>query len=185
MAVKLRLQRHGKKGKPFYWIVAADSRSKRDGRFLEKIGTYNPNLNPAEIKLQQNDAIKWLENGAQPTNTVRSILSYQGVLLRLHLKKGVGKGALTLEQAEEKFEFWNKEKQDKIQRNKERLTKVKQEQTEAIIQKEKSALKEKLDSQEAEVEAKNEEDRSKDSDQTKEEKKVSSKNLESNPSKDE
>ncbi len=155
MAVKLRLQRHGKKGVPFYWIVVADARSKRDGRFIEKIGTYNPNLNPVEIKLQHDDAIKWLEHGAQPTNTVRSILSYKGVLLKLHLKKGVDKGVLTLEQAKEKFEFWNTEKQDKIQRKKERLAKEKQEHSETTVQKEKSAIEEKINSQDTEEKVEN------------------------------
>ena len=80
MPVKLRLQRHGKKGKPFYWIVAADTRSKRDGRFLEKLGTYNPNSNPAQIELNVQSAVQWLQNGAQPTDTARAILSHQGVL---------------------------------------------------------------------------------------------------------
>ena len=85
MATKIRLARHGKKGKPFYWIVATDSRSKRDGRFLEKLGTYNPNTNPAQIDLNVDGAVKWLENGAQPTDTTRAILSHEGVLLKKHL----------------------------------------------------------------------------------------------------
>ena len=84
MAVKLRLQRHGKKGKPFYWIVAADARAKRDGKFLEKLGTYNPNVNPAIIDLNVDGTVKWLQNGAQPTDTARAILSYKGVLLKNH-----------------------------------------------------------------------------------------------------
>ena len=82
MPVKLRLQRHGKKGKPFYWIVAADTRSKRDGRFLEKLGSYNPNVNPAQIEINVDSAVRWLENGAQPTDTTRAILSHEGVLLK-------------------------------------------------------------------------------------------------------
>ena len=114
MPVKLRLQRHGKKGKPFYWIVAADSRSKRDGRFLEKLGTYNPNTNPAQIDLNVDGAVQWLEKGAQPTDTTRAILSHEGVLLKKHLAGGVKKGALTEEQAEEKFQAWVTEKQAKI-----------------------------------------------------------------------
>ena len=85
MAVKIRLQRHGKKGKPFYWVVAADARSKRDGRYLQKLGTYNPNTNPATIELKTDDCIKWLQNGAQPTNTARTILSYKGVLSLIHI----------------------------------------------------------------------------------------------------
>ena len=108
-----------------------------------------------EIKLQHDDAIKWLEHGAQPTNTVRSILSYKGVLLKLHLKKGVDKGVLTLEQAKEKFEFWNTEKQDKIQRKKERLAKEKQEHSETTVQKEKSAIEEKINSQDTEEKVEN------------------------------
>ena len=106
MPVKIRLQRHGKKGKPFYWIVAADARSKRDGKYLEKLGTYNPNVNPAEINIDMDGAVKWLHNGAQPTNTARAILSYKGVLLKKHLAGGVKKGAFTEEQAEEKFNAW-------------------------------------------------------------------------------
>ncbi|MBS9766376.1 MAG: 30S ribosomal protein S16 [Flavobacteriaceae bacterium] len=114
MPVKIRLQRHGKKGKPFYWIVAADSRVKRDGKFLEKLGTYNPNTNPATIDLDIDGSVKWLHNGAQPTDTARAILSYKGVLLKKHLQGGVKKGALTEEQAEEKFNAWVAEKEAKI-----------------------------------------------------------------------
>ncbi|AUC13998.1 30S ribosomal protein S16 [Tenacibaculum sp. SZ-18] len=114
MPVKIRLQRHGKKGKPFYWVVAADSRAKRDGRFLEKIGTYNPNTNPATIDLNVDSAVKWLENGAQPTDTARALLSYKGALLKHHLAGGVRKGALTEEQAEAKFNAWLEEKAAKV-----------------------------------------------------------------------
>ncbi|KAB1153961.1 MULTISPECIES: 30S ribosomal protein S16 [Tenacibaculum] len=114
MPVKIRLQRHGKKGKPFYWVVAADSRAKRDGRFLEKIGTYNPNTNPATIDLDVDGAVKWLQNGAQPTDTARAILSYKGALLKNHLAGGVRKGALTEEQAEAKFNAWLEEKAGKV-----------------------------------------------------------------------
>ena len=110
MPVKIRLQRHGKKGKPFYWIVAADSRAKRDGRFLEKLGTYNPNVNPAEINLNVDGAVQWLQNGAQPTDTARAILSYKGAMLKNHLMGGVTKGALTEEQAEAKFNAWLEDK---------------------------------------------------------------------------
>ena len=111
MSVKIRLQRHGKKGKPFFWIVAADARSKRDGKFLDKLGIYNPNTNPATIELDVDGAVKWLENGAQPTDTARAILSYKGVLLKKHLAGGVKKGALTEEEAEKKFEAWLEEKE--------------------------------------------------------------------------
>lgn len=114
MPVKIRLQRHGKKGKPFYWIVAADARSKRDGKYLDKIGTYNPNTNPATINLDVDGAVKWLENGAQPTDTARAILGYKGVMLKKHLKGGVKKGAFTEEQMEEKFNAWLSEKEAKI-----------------------------------------------------------------------
>jgi small subunit ribosomal protein S16 len=114
MPVKIRLQRHGKKGKPFYWIVAADSRAKRDGRFLEKLGTYNPNTNPATINLDVDGSVKWLENGAQPTDTARAILGYKGVMLKKHLNGGVAKGAFSQEEAEEKFNKWLEEKEAKI-----------------------------------------------------------------------
>ena len=110
MSVKIRLQRHGKKGKPFYWIVAADARSKRDGKFLEKLGTYNPNTNPATIDLDIDGSVNWLQNGAQPTDTARALLSYKGVLLKHHLAGGVRKGAFSQEEAETKFQAWLDEK---------------------------------------------------------------------------
>jgi small subunit ribosomal protein S16 len=125
MSVKIRLQRHGKKGKPFYWIVAADARSKRDGKFLEKIGTYNPNTNPATIDLNVDQAVTWLFNGAQPTDTARAILSYKGALLKHHLEGGVRKGALTPEQAEAKFNAWLDEKAGKVTAKKDGLAKTK------------------------------------------------------------
>jgi len=115
MPVKIRLQRHGKKGKPFYWVVAADARAKRDGRYLEKIGTYNPNTNPATVNLDVDAAVKWLENGAQPTDTARTLLSYRGALLKYHLQGGVRKGALTQEDADAKFEAWLEQKDVLIQ----------------------------------------------------------------------
>ncbi len=124
MAVKLRLQRHGKKGKPFYWIVAADARSKRDGKFLEKLGTYNPNTNPAQIDLNVDGAVKWLQNGAQPTDTARAILSYKGAMLKNHLAGGVKKGALTEEEAEKKFQAWLEEKAAKVDAKKDGLAKA-------------------------------------------------------------
>lgn len=125
MPVRIRLQRHGKKGKPFYWVVAADARAKRDGKFLEKIGTYNPITNPAQINLNVDLGVKWLNNGAQPTETARRILSHTGVLLKHHLDKGVKKGALTAEQAEQKFQNWLEEKQGKVVAKKDALTKAK------------------------------------------------------------
>lgn len=114
MSVKIRLQRHGKKGKPFYWIVAADARVKRDGRILEKLGTYDPNTNPATIDINVDNSITWLENGAQPTHTAKAILSYKGVLLKKHLAVGVKKGAFSEEEAEKRFEAWLQEKEEKI-----------------------------------------------------------------------
>ncbi|RXG31371.1 30S ribosomal protein S16 [Leeuwenhoekiella palythoae] len=124
MPVKIRLQRHGKKGKPFFWVVAADSRAKRDGKFLEKLGSYNPNTNPATIDLDVDSSVKWLQNGAQPTETAKRLLSYTGVLLKNHLAGGVRKGALTEEQAEEKFNAWVEEKASKVEAKKEGLTKA-------------------------------------------------------------
>ena len=125
MSVKIRLQRHGKKGKPFYWIVAADARSKRDGKYLEKLGIYNPNTNPAKIELDVDGAVTWLQNGAQPTDTARAILSYKGVMLKNHLAGGIKKGALTEEQATEKFEAWVKEKEAKVENKADSLAKAK------------------------------------------------------------
>ena len=127
MPVRIRLQRHGRKGKPFYWIVAADSRSKRDGKFLEKLGTYNPNTDPAQINLNVDSSVKWLQNGAQPSDTAKRILSYKGVLLKHHLLGGVSKGALTEEQVEEKFAAWLEEKEGKVASKKDTLTKAKEE----------------------------------------------------------
>ena len=114
MPVKIRLQRHGKKGKPLYWIVAADSRAKRDGKYLEKLGIYNPNTNPATIEVNVDNSVQWLQNGAQPTDTARAILSYKGVLMKHHLLGGVRKGALTEEQAEDKFNAWMAEKEKSV-----------------------------------------------------------------------
>ena len=124
MPVKIRLQRHGKKGKPLYWIVAADARATRDGKYLEKLGVYNPNTNPATIDLDVDGSVKWLQNGAQPTDTAKAILSYKGVMLKNHLAGGVKKGALTEEQAEEKFQAWLDEKAGKIDAKKVSLTKA-------------------------------------------------------------
>lgn len=114
MPTKIRLQRHGRKGRPFYHIVIADGRAPRDGRFIEKIGVYNPLTKPADIDLDFDRALQWLQNGAEPTDTVRAIFSFKGILYKFHLLKGVKKGALTLEQAEEKFTAWLEEKESKI-----------------------------------------------------------------------
>jgi len=118
--LKIRLQRHGKKGKPFYWIVAADSRAKRDGKYLEKIGTYDPLTNPATVELNFDSALKWLQNGAQPTDTARNLLSSKGVMLKKHLLVGVKKGALTEEEAEKKFNDWLEEKEAKLAERREK-----------------------------------------------------------------
>ena len=114
MPAKIRLQRHGKKGQPFYHIVVADSRSPRDGKFIEKIGTYNPLTNPAQINIKFDRALYWYSVGAQPTDTARSLLSKTGVMLKYHLMRGVQKGAMTEEQAEVKFQNWMKEKEAKL-----------------------------------------------------------------------
>ena len=110
MATKIRLQRHGRKGYAFYSIVIADVRAPRDGKFTEKIGTYNPNTNPATVDLNFERALHWVECGAQPTDTVRNILSEEGVLLMKHLKGGVRKGAFDEAAAQVKFEAWKQEK---------------------------------------------------------------------------
>ncbi len=124
MPVRIRLQRHGKKGKPFYWIVVADSRAKRDGRYLEKIGIYNPNTNPATVDLDIDEAVKWLGNGAQPSDTVRTLLSYRGAMMKHHLNGGVKKGAFSQEEADNRFKTWLEEKQNKIQAKTDELSKV-------------------------------------------------------------
>ncbi|MCQ2304723.1 MAG: 30S ribosomal protein S16 [Bacteroidales bacterium] len=113
MPAKIRLQRHGKKGQPFYHIVIADSRSPRDGKFIEKIGTYNPITDPAQINIKFDRALYWYSVGAVPTDTVRSLLSKVGVMMKYHLMRGVQKGAMTEEQAEVKFQNWMKEKEAK------------------------------------------------------------------------
>ncbi len=110
MATKIRLQRHGRKDYPFYHIVIADSRAPRDGKFIEKIGTYNPNTNPATIDLKFDRALYWLNTGAQPTDTTRNILSAEGVLMKKHLLGGVAKGAFSEADAEVKFQAWKDSK---------------------------------------------------------------------------
>jgi small subunit ribosomal protein S16 len=125
MPVKIRLQRHGKKGKPFYWIVAADARAKRDGKYLEKLGTYNPNTNPAQINLDVDGSVQWLQNGAQPTDTARAILSYKGVMMKNHLAGGVRKGALTQEQADAKYNVWLEGKGNAVEAKKATLADAK------------------------------------------------------------
>lgn len=115
MPVKIRLQRFGRKQRPYYHIVVADSRSKRDGKFIERIGDYNPLTVPATINLDVDKAFQWVMNGAQPTDTVRKVLTFKGVLYKKHLQRGVLKGALTQEEADKKFEDWKEAKLAKIQ----------------------------------------------------------------------
>ena len=115
MATKIRLARHGRKGSPFYHVVIADSRAPRDGRYIERIGSYNPMTNPATINLNFERALYWLNVGAQPTETVKRILSYEGVLLKKHLLGGVKKGAFDMAAADAKFETWQRDKLAKIQ----------------------------------------------------------------------
>ena len=114
MAVKIRLQRKGRKKRPFYHIVVADARAPRDGRFIEKLGVYNPMTSPATIDLDRDKAYDWLTKGAQPTDTVRAILRFKGVLYKKHLMRGVKKGALTVEEADAKYKEWIADKESKI-----------------------------------------------------------------------
>ncbi|MBS3738438.1 30S ribosomal protein S16 [Mesohalobacter halotolerans] len=137
MPLKIRLQRHGRKAKPFFWIVAADSRAKRDGKFIEKLGVYNPTTNPATIELDFDNSLKHLLNGAQPTDTARRILSYKGVLYKKHLLGGVAKGAFTEEEAEKKFEAWMKDKEGKIMDKATKIEKAKADAKAEALAKEK------------------------------------------------
>ena len=114
MSVKIRLARRGRKKQAIYDVVVADARAPRDGRFIEKIGTYNPNTNPASININNERALTWLLNGAQPTDTVKAMLSYRGIMLKKHLQIGVLKGAITQDQADAKFSAWLSEKDSKI-----------------------------------------------------------------------
>ena len=127
MATKIRLQRHGKKGKPFYYIIVADARAPRDGRFIERLGSYNPNTDPATIDINFEKTLDWVNNGAQPTDTCRAILSYKGVLYKKHLQGGLKKGALTEEQVETKFQEWVDQKDGKITGKKTDLVSAKDE----------------------------------------------------------
>ena len=123
MAVKIRLARRGRKKQAIYDIVVADARAPRDGRFIEKVGRYNPNTDPATIELAEDRALTWVMNGAQPTDTVRAILSYKGILMKKHLQVGVNKGAITQEEADKRFQAWIDDKQNKIQQKRDRLAK--------------------------------------------------------------
>ena len=155
MPVKIRLARHGKKGYAFYHIVVADSRAPRDGKFIEKIGTYNPNTNPATIDLNFDKALDWLQKGAQPTDTARAILSYKGVMYKKHLLGGVSKGAFDEAAADAKFDKWMQDKAGKISAKNEKISgdkakadknrladeqKVKEERAKAIAAKKSEAV---------------------------------------------
>ena len=133
MATKIRLQRFGKKGKPFFHVVVADSRSPRDGKFIERLGSYNPNTNPATIDINFDKTLDWVNKGAEPTDTCRAILSYKGILYKKHLQGGVKKGALTEDQAETKFNEWLSAKDNKIEGKKDSLTKSKDEVRKAAL----------------------------------------------------
>lgn len=121
MAVKMRLQRHGRKGYAFYHIVIADSRAPRDGKFIERIGSYNPNTNPATVDLKFDRALYWLSVGAQPTDTTRNILSNEGVLMMKHLQGGVKKGAFDEAEAEKRFNAWKAKKEKEVNKTKEQV----------------------------------------------------------------
>ncbi len=133
MATKIRLQRFGKKGKPFYHVVVADARAPRDGKFIERLGSYNPNTNPATIELNFDKAVNWVLNGAEPTDTARAILSYKGVLYKKHLEGGIRKGALTQEQADAKFATWLETKSGQIAGKSEGLATTKAEARKAAL----------------------------------------------------
>lgn len=165
MAVKLRLARHGRKSKPYYYIIASDSRTPRDGKFIERIGAYNPVTNPATIDLDFDKALDWMMKGAQPTETVRRILSYKGVLMKKHLLEGVKKGAFSEAEAEKKFKAWLEDKTSKISAQlsdisaKEREeakaklaveTKIKEERAQAIAKKYADAAAEAKEGEESE-----------------------------------
>ena len=170
MAVKIRLARRGRKKQAMYDVVVADARAPRDGRYIEKIGRYNPNTDPATIDLNEEKAFQWVMNGAQPTDTVRAMLSYRGIMLKKHLQIGVNKGAITQEEADKKFEAWLQDKESKIESKKDKLakdaaasakarkeaeTKVKEARAEAL--KKKNAVEEEAPAAEATEEPKAEE----------------------------
>ena len=163
MAVKIRLSRRGRKKLAIYDIVVADVRSPRDGRIIEKLGNYNPNTNPATIKLDQDKALDWVMKGAQPSETVRAILSYKGVMMKKHLQIGVIKGAIKQEDADKRLESWLKEKESKINKKIDTLNKSQEEETKNKLNEEKAfnkkrqeEIKKKLEEAKAAEEAKEE-----------------------------
>lgn len=149
MAVKIRLARRGRKKLAMYDVVVADARSPRDGRFIEKLGTYDPNTNPASININNERALKWLMNGAQPTDTVKAMLSYRGVLLKKHLQIGVLKGAITQETADERFEAWKASKETAISGKVDKLAKAKADAKQKAFEAEAAKNQARLDAQKA------------------------------------
>lgn len=147
MPVKIRLARRGRKKRAMYDVVVADGRAPRDGRFIEKIGTYNPNTDPASINLDSERAFHWVMEGAQPTDTVRAMLSYRGVMYRKHLQLGVNKGAITQEDADKKLEDWIAAKESKIQGKVESLTKSRADEKKARLDAEAKVNQARLDAQ--------------------------------------
>jgi len=133
MATRIRLQRHGKKGKAFFHLVAADSRAKRDGKYIEQVGTYNPTTVPATIILDVDKAVKWLQNGAEPTSTVKAILSYKGAMYKKHLLRGVHLGVVKAEDVETKFNEWASKKEGKVLDHKTKADAKKKAALEAVI----------------------------------------------------
>lgn len=153
MSVKIRLARRGRKKQAMYDVVVADARAPRDGRFIEKIGTYNPNTDPADIRLDNDKAFDWVMKGAQPTDTVRAMLSYRGIMMKKHLQIGVLKGAITQEEADKKLEAWMQEKDSKIQGKVDMLAKAEADKRKAALE----AEKKKSDARAAELKKKAEE----------------------------
>lgn len=151
MPAKIRLQRYGKKGNAFFHIVVADGRAPRDGKFIEKLGTYNPTTNPATIEIDSDSAFEWLKKGAQPSDTCHAILKYKGVAMRYHLHKGIMKGALTQEQADAKLAKFLEEKEAKVQSKRERLSSADEAAKRKALEAEKAAKAAK----EAKIAAKN------------------------------
>ncbi len=149
MAVRIRLRRQGRKGKPFYHIIAADARAPRDGRYIERLGSYNPNTQPATIELDVEKAVKWLQNGAETSDTARAILSYKGALYKNHLLNGVRKGAFDEAEAEKRYEAWKADKDSRISGHSDSLRKAE----EADKAKRLAAEKEVNDAREAAVKA--------------------------------
>jgi small subunit ribosomal protein S16 len=152
MATKIRLQRHGRKGKPFYYIVVADSRARRDGNFIQKLGTYNPVKNPTLVELDIDASVDWLEKGAQPTDTARSILAREGVLFKKHLRGGVKKGAFTEEELNNKFDAWVETKKASIQEKSSLEVKKKEERRQKQIDEAKAAVEAKIAAEKAALE---------------------------------